>query len=195
VVNRNQSTKSINRPQYWIPGGGGIHNPPPDVVDGNERWKFLWQNLKRWQQRIQKIEIGRADENSSWDSVDFVHAFILLCFQMRDWLIIRGVSKKDLQNLFQTHKEFQVCRDIANGLKHLDLDKPSISTELGLHREYDYFRGGSVYKITFFEGKEKYEWEITDFVSACVKKWEQFLVEKGMLVSERAGNGSVGFAK
>jgi hypothetical protein len=42
-----------------------------------------------------------------------------------------------------TDKNFKlkVCRDIANCLKHLKPDRAAVSDQLGLHSEYDHFRG------------------------------------------------------
>mgnify|MGYP001600504345 CR=1 FL=1 len=168
--------------EYWIPGGGGIHNPPSDLLDNEDKWMIHWRTLQRWHQRILKIESQREE-----DLVDFVHAFIVSCFHMRDWLVATGkCSKQELNQFFKANIEFQVCRDIANGLKHLALRDPSISGELGLHREWDHFIGGSggtMFKITFFKGKDKHDWEVSEFVTECMRKWKAFLAQKGLLGS------------
>lgn len=180
-VSRRPKTKK--QTNYWIPGGGGIHNPPDYVLDIGKKWVILWRMLKRWQQRIIKIENQNTGGVLSLDLVDYAHAFMVFCFAMRDWLIKTKQSQEaELANLFKNHIELKVCRDISNGLKHLVLDKPSISGELGIHREYDHFTERAVLKITFFgPNQKKYDWEVLDFVNECMKIWEKFLSSKYLL--------------
>lgn len=172
----------------WVLGGGSLHNPPSDIVSEEMKWLIAWKTLKRWQRRIGKIAAAQTDPDGSWDMVDFVHVFILLSFQLRDWLVeSRRCTKKEVLAFFDKTIELQVCRDIANGLKHLVLRNPSISSELGLHREYDYDTGGDVYKITFFIGQQKHDWEVLEFAAECMGKWEQFLSRRGLI--KESGHG------
>jgi len=55
----------MNKGNFWIPHGGGIQNPPSDIVDDKDKWKFIWSTLCRWQQRILRTEKERRSENLS----------------------------------------------------------------------------------------------------------------------------------
>ncbi len=163
----------------WVPGGGSIHNPPSDIVDAREKWRYAWGTLKRWQERVRTADAA-GKEVASRDIVDFAHVFILFSFQFRDWLIAsKHFTRKEMAAIFEKAIVLQACRDIANGLKHLTLNDPSLSKELGLHREYDW--GRDVYKITFFVGKEKYDWEALEFISDCMGAWETCLRDKNLI--------------
>lgn len=86
--------------------------------------------IDRWYRRLCAIPVQ--------DSLDYVdHAIVVLlhCFGMRDWLRECGVSQTDLDSLFGS-EELKLCRDIANGTKHLNVNRPSVDPNHEVRRRY-----------------------------------------------------------
>lgn len=59
--------------------------------------------------------------------VDIILSFFIHCYHMADWLKGSGVSSAKIYNYIQNTYELQVCRDLTNGTKHLDLCNPRTS--------------------------------------------------------------------
>jgi len=58
--------------------------------------------------------------------VDDVQAFFINCFHLKDWLLndpASGLAKADLKPLTRGSTSLQLCADLANGVKHLDLKR------------------------------------------------------------------------
>ncbi|WP_233425639.1 hypothetical protein [Paraburkholderia kururiensis] len=75
--------------------------------------------MRRWRDRVRATDV----EHSSADLLDFLIAFFVVCFHLRDWLKDSGVDAERLTALFRANVERRVCRDIANGFKHSRLDR------------------------------------------------------------------------
>jgi hypothetical protein len=76
-----------------------------------------WQRVLRWQQRLHAIVSEHYDDGDA--VVDHALALLQNCFSMRDWLSSSLPSKgTEIQNLFSS-PSLRLCRDLANGSKHL----------------------------------------------------------------------------
>ena len=68
---------------------------------------------------VNKNELAEED-------LDDIYAFFISVFSIRDW--VKNSSKIQINNLDQQLHDFKywgLCRDIANGLKHFELNNPS----------------------------------------------------------------------
>lgn len=150
----------------------------------DDRKKYLeqWERVKRWYQRIKKIEQGQHP-GSDDDQLDEVHAFFINCFQLRDWI---EESRPDIGNevidLFKKESVilcFKACRDLANGLKHLKLTSPSIDKNTKVNQQ----------NVTICIGSPittKYSWGVNNrnvfsLADDCMKEWEKFLGNKKLI--------------
>jgi hypothetical protein len=68
--------------------------------------------------------------------VDHALALLQNCFCMRDWLSRSLPSKEtEIQDLFSS-RSLMLCRDLANGSKHLEINRPSVDARHSVHVSY-----------------------------------------------------------
>ncbi len=172
-------TSIDTRDDVWIPGEAGFHNVGLAFGKDKDNWKIQWKALLRWKWRIEYL--GIANDKNIEDIIDYLHAFVLVCFHLKDYvdLSISEDLNKDSCMLF-CFPEFLICRDIANGLKHLKLNKPSLSEKIGFYRAYDYTRDCHVIKVTFYSEKKQYSYEHKEFIDRSILIWKKFLQQVGL---------------
>ncbi|MGH9921981.1 MAG: hypothetical protein ACRD38_04445 [Nitrososphaerales archaeon] len=96
-----------------------------------------------------------------------------------------GINSEKVKDYLDRTHELQVCRDLANGTKHLELDKPSRTKVFDWNkadmpwpvvRTYDPFSVASGYPqeglAILVDGEEL---ECNEFIKKCIEKWEDFL--------------------
>lgn len=98
-------------------------------------WEAQLDRVWRWHERLAE---SCADPTSSPEErVDFLLAFFQNCYALRDWLKNdAAVSNNELDVVMQDNQCLRVCRDIANGSKHLKIDRPSVDPGFSIGREY-----------------------------------------------------------
>ena len=151
-----------------------------------------WERINRWYHRLNKLKKSNMPENETNNQVDFIYAFFINCFHLRDWLIAYDPSLSDKINKLFEFKEMQICGDICNGCKHLSLTYPSIREFNGvvegvsIHREFDPFQNilkydNPIQNITYviLAGPEKFN--LFFIVDRCMSIWKTFLSENGLL--------------
>ena len=89
----------------------------------SHNWITQFDRMQRWSNRAQlalkKSELAEED-------LDDIYAFFISAFSLRDWL--KNSSEIQINNLDQKLHAFKywgLCRDMANGLKHFELNSPS----------------------------------------------------------------------
>lgn len=129
--------------------------------------------MVRWRTRVS--EIYRSEDSDA--IYDFTYAFFQSCYHLRDWLVSTGAaSDKDMQTLFDSSIELQLCRDICNATKHLQYDRPSLDPRPRIGREWDPWK------------KEWHGWylysderrPISKLVHDCVSVWDKYLSDNGL---------------
>ena len=128
-----------------------------------------WKRIQRWRQRLREVH--------SDDSADFLdHAVVVLlhCFSMRDWLINSGVDEKSVRKLYESDA-LKVCRDVANGTKHLSITKPSVDKDHAIVRSYRPWRqpDESESELQLLAGGVSYT--LRDFCGECVRQIGEFM--------------------
>jgi hypothetical protein len=128
---------------------------------------------------------------------DYLYAFFQNCFHLRDFLEHSGgASKAELQAFMTGNTAMAVCRDIANGTKHLKISRPSIDPKPAILREYHppgwpgKKPGTSESYIVFVEDPRTEQvapYELQELASRCLREWEIFLRSKGLLDSPSLG--------
>ena len=90
----------------------------------------------RWHRRLEALY--KPDEtHESYDFVDYYLTLFQNLFACRDWLLgTPGLNPGSVETLFKS-PELKLIRDIANGMKHLTINDPSIDAEFAMVQEYD----------------------------------------------------------
>jgi len=115
-------------------------------------FKNQFERTYRWLMRLQDIESGqyvqiRQDENLQRD---YLLAFFNACFSIRDW--VKGEAGWDkIAARVDSDVQLLLCRDIANGSKHMTLTHPSVDANFGFATQI----GPEGHKIAFVVSSEK----------------------------------------
>ncbi|WP_230461039.1 hypothetical protein [Burkholderia ubonensis] len=142
-----------------------------------EGWHGQYQRMLRWHDRVCAIDA----ERSSAEQLDFLIAFFVACFHLRDWLKDAGVDAERLNASFRANVELRVCRDIANGFKHSRLDRePFDDPVFSIVREYVPAGWPSNAQHTnarwlVVAGDSKLD--LVELAGRCVSIWDGFLGE------------------
>lgn len=152
--------------------------------------KEQFNRLRRWRKRLEdifqhKYTTLNKPENDE-DNRDFIYAFFLNCYHLKDWVIQSGLIKKELvYDFVESNKDMKICRDICNGVKHFKVKNPSINPDVSrtLH--------SSVYSIAFNNAEpeikpvywivpEKHPVDAFGLAVNCFYLWEGFLKRNGV---------------
>ena len=145
-----------------------------------------WQRVLRWQRRLHTIVSEHYDDADA--VVDHALALLQNCFCMRDWLSRSLPSKEtEIQNLFSS-RALSLCRDLANGSKHLAIDRPSVDARHSVHASYvppplD-GSSSSSYELVLAAGGDMIPF--LDLCATCVQELQRFLVAENLLPANLA---------
>jgi hypothetical protein len=128
-----------------------------------------WHRIERWRERLRAV----PDDDTA-DFLDFSIVVLLHCFAMRDWLLKSGVADPQVRTLFDS-AELKVCRDLANGTKHLSISQPSVDAHHQIRREHRLWRrpGESEGELKVFAGDVSYS--LRDLCGECVRQIGAFI--------------------
>lgn len=130
---------------------------------------------------LHPCEEGKGANSASTpeERFDFLLAFCQNCHALRDWFEKDGaVSKDQLDALMQSNQPLRVCRDIANGSKHLKVDRPSVDQNFSIGREYC----GPEIPDRWFVIVGDDLVDTLALASQCVDAWRMFLQDHGLMV-------------
>ncbi len=149
-------------------------------------WQGQYDRLLRWHQRISEYPVTKPSSPEADEYLDFVLAFFLNCYSLRDWLSKSGAATKvDLDDLFRRNFDLQLCRDICNGSKHLKADRnPSVDGDPSIVREVvpDPYYGELAYpgpRLVVVTGD--HQRDILELAKSCVDAWRNFLQGRGLI--------------
>ena len=151
-----------------------------------------YERMKRWYERIKKIDQGRPHNLPSDYYCDEVYAFFVNCYHLKDWIINDDTVKKSekgekggkVEDFINQNGCMRICADICNGIKHVkkskDPRKPPRSDEdpeFGARKLSLNLGGGPEPVITVKFSIETKTGTIDAFelASECVRKWEEFI--------------------
>lgn len=136
----------------------------------NGAWSGQLERVRRWHNRL--MAAARGETYLESDLNDFAFAFFQNCLHLRDWVQqTSSIPRSDLDVLF-ARVEMKVCRDLANGTKHLNITRPSVDAEFSIVREYDP-QARYRYRPVVFAGDERHD--LLDLACRCLEAWESFL--------------------
>lgn len=104
-------------------------------ADSHLGWIDHYQRMKRWEKRAQNVAVRKISTQTP-ETLDFALAYFLWAHSFREWLIQTDTLEKELLDSFLNAKtEWFLCRDIANRVRHYDLQrKPTDNDFVILYR-------------------------------------------------------------
>jgi hypothetical protein len=133
-----------------------------EVREGDPWWQWQkqWQRMEVGLRRVAAVHEGR--QSDSVDALYELHSFFLNCHHLRDWLAAdkrSGMSRKEAAKVIDGSRCLQVCADLANRAKHVEV------------------RWSHCWEIA--AGDETYD--ALDLAADCVAEWERALTDRGLL--------------
>lgn len=144
----------------------------------SDLWVPQWGRVINWHQKI-KLEKKKHNDSHGLSGVDMdvVYAFFQNCYHLRDWILNSNPKlQHKIEEYFKNHIEMQICQDICNGLKHMDISRPKIDPDFSFYREYDHFAAETQenpIKYNIIAGGYKYD--IFELIDKLVALWEEFI--------------------
>ncbi|MBN9397427.1 MAG: hypothetical protein J0H83_19420 [Candidatus Melainabacteria bacterium] len=115
-------------------------------------YKNQFERTYRWLVRLQDLESGQFVQVRPDHSLqrDYLLAFFNACFSIRDW--VKGEAGwHKIAARVDSDVQLLLCRDIANGSKHMTLTHPSVDADFGFATRV----GPEGHKIAFAVSSEK----------------------------------------
>ena len=150
-------------------------------------WQEYFRMMKRWYYRLrgEKDLLGLKVS----DREDFFIAFFMICEHFKDRLIEEGIAtKNEITELIAQYDELTLCREIANGFKHVKLNDTKkhkdVDTKVTVQKIQIAPLGGSSYLESFLKinsparGIETYN--TFGLVERCMNIWGKFLISKNL---------------
>ena len=138
---------------------------PNDPMEGRSRFDLLrTTGLSRLR--------GRADH---------ALAFFLNCYHLADWLYHDGFA--DARDYARTDAVLRVCRDLANGQKHLVLDARASAPDTTVSDRSATLAAHSlshVFTIAWTDGAGQLQKkDALQLADACIASWRSFMAANG----------------
>lgn len=132
--------------------------------------------------RVRRFLMRLDDQvRSQADYDDDMWSFFQNCWHLKDWIkndsALPVSFRNSIEGLVSASPDLQVCADLANGTKHLRLDKPRVGAKHS-HRSVEYTGGNSssikfIYFIDVGNGATR---DGLGLARQCVIEWERILL-------------------
>jgi len=166
------------------------------------------EQFERTKRSLKKIE---NQDRDSTDYDDDLWHFFQDCYHLKDWIkndlsvpeVIKGTKGKKVENYINKNKELQICADLANRSKHLELtdSRNNINAEVTnrnvtiqvptLHVTLSHDRKNIINSYSDSPGKTTQELIITlsdgtkynalNVARKAVELWGKYLSDNGLL--------------
>lgn len=138
--------------------------------------------LNRVQRFLKRLE---HQARSSVDYDDDMWSFFQNCWHLKDWIkndtALPVSFRESIEGIVSALPDLQVCADLANATKHLQLKSPRVGAKHS-HRSIEIFGGDSSrtkldYFIDIGNGTTR---NGLDLARQCVVEWERILTAQGL---------------
>ncbi len=155
-------------------------------------WLEQWERVQRYYSLIGKLATNGIPPPSKNGPeiyfLDQVYAFFIFCYHLKDWMkndsTLRLSPKRLVENFVHRNENacLQICGDICNGIKHLELDPTRIKRPWPAK-----FEGKADVSRKHVNGKlVSTKWKIFvltdigrinvfDLATECMEKWGGFI--------------------
>jgi hypothetical protein len=158
-------------------------------------WNKQYHRMMRYYWRFEKFGSG-SEQISKDDAEDVVISFFQNCYHLKDWLKsdVRSIDYvKDIEKFINRSQNLSLCADIANGSKHLKLNKSSRSKviqktqRINYHHVLEIGSGSegvkySLKSITWTIETDKENFDGFKLATTCVNELREYLYNKGLIV-------------
>lgn len=129
----------------------------------NRDWTDQLHQVRRWHRRLGDLQ-AIVEREGGDAALDYVNAFFLTCFHLKDWVKQSGHPKAaTVEEFIGSHPEMELCRKLCHASKHFELDSGSaIATSVP----------GKSWVVVDDDGAT---WEVLTLASRCMALWERFL--------------------
>lgn len=146
------------------------------------KYQEQFERMKRWYERIGKIDQGILHNLPSDYYHDVIYAFFLNCYHLKDWIKndndVEQSKKEKVEPFISQNECMSVCADICNGIKHLERksNRSDKDPEFG-GRKFSLNLGGPepIIKVKFSIRTKTGTIDAFELASECVQKWEEFI--------------------
>lgn len=156
------------------------------------------RRVQRCYNRLQQCINGKIKANVD-DFLDYVYAFFLNCYHLKDWIINDPYfptptsilpteeRKRTVEGFIENHKELQICADICNAHKHFKLSSER-SKEKPKVGQITQTSGISIKdnKVEIVPAEYNFSVNLTsgemngfDLAKRCLELWKDFIRENG----------------
>jgi len=137
------------------------------MTDGAPDWRLQYERTRRWQARL------REERPVDDQFVDDCYAFFTCCFHLKDWLCAdgsTGLTRGEVEGYVEGNLWLRLCADLANVAKH------------GMVSSRPHYEGQPRADITgvVIPGTAH---DHRHVVSRCMRQWEEFLTDRGLLAT------------
>lgn len=149
-------------------------------------WREQHERMRRWHSRLPEGD-GVDDRR-----LDDYYAFFVVCFHLKDWLkndsSLDASIRPAVEQLIERDRWLGMCADIANGFKHLRINKKvRVDAKSRVASEEPSFQGDLVQEDAFQVGRivvvaAGSVWLAQEVADRCVAAWEAFLEGKGLSI-------------
>jgi hypothetical protein len=138
-------------------------------------WEGQFARMERFLERAHAAE----SQGNGQDQIDFTLVTFQQALALRDWVHAACPAVRTrLEALFSSNVEMQLCRDIANGFKHMKLGKKaSIDNAFSIVFEYNPALRSKGELVVLGAGNK---FPLLGLASACVELWRRFIVQTAL---------------
>lgn len=153
-------------------------------------WTDQWSRLHRWRERLVRDRDDWQDRDTGTDHfLDEFYATFQAIWHLKDWLNndpraqVTGKQVDDWAN--SRESILLVAADLANGSKHLVLDRERAGGSRQTRKDARIHVGHGV-QATFYvmDMRSDAEWEAVTLADACIAEWREFITQAGLALPD-----------
>ncbi|MFA6098209.1 MAG: hypothetical protein WCV50_01800 [Patescibacteria group bacterium] len=144
----------------------------------NPKYLEQYERTMRWYWRFIKINHGQIHQKNSDFYQDEVYSFFINCYHLKDWIIndpVVKINKDDIEKFVHNNKYLNICGDICNGVKHLQLNKSNGAKIGSSHFSLELGRGTPVLSVRYDIEIDGKKYDAFKVANEAVKQWDNFI--------------------
>jgi len=141
-----------------------------------------FERMKRWYERIKKIDQGMPHNLHSDYYCHDVYAFFVNCYHLRDWIEKDDTVEQQIKDKVRCFIEktncMCLCADICIGIKHLKQERKVYSKKnpiFGVRKFFLSVGAEPIIKVKFSIETKTGTIDAFELASKCIRKWGEFI--------------------
>jgi hypothetical protein len=147
-------------------------------------WQSQWERVQRRLDDVRAVYTGRPGGTDA--AIDTVLSFFEAVHHLKDWLRndpSSGIAKAAGDSLINGSTTLQLCADLANGSKHLELTSSRTgdpSTTIA-RNDATVFVGTGTSAHRFYVESAGVEYDVLQLAEGATAEWHLFLSSQGLI--------------